>query len=242
MQIASIAFISLQLIKTDSIDRVNDNFMFIQASNGYIPIVFTMSYISLYGRRSWYLLSLSFCCLLLASITQGLVTFIMISFTSSYNVAFSSDFPEQKAVSCGGNSVKDILSLWCQHQISIPVQATLPVGWIWTTWATCVSWFLVCGILMVYSKISRQGKSRLRKLAKHLGQIPVVLFILSWTSSFTYLFYAYVLYLARSEIATQSWSFGQVVAITVWVPCLAEYIYLERRKRNQPSSYLTSTK
>ena len=59
--------------------------------------------------------------------------------------------------------------------------------------------------------------------------------------AFGYQFYAYSLYFHHSQI-DPTWSFGQIVAIMVWIPAIAEYIYLLRCETFAflPSSPLTN--
>ena len=52
------------------------------------------------------------------------------------------------------------------------------------------------------------------------------LFVLTWSLSFGYRFYLYNVVFSNAEIDT-TWSFGQIVAITIWAPCLVKYPNLE---------------
>ena len=52
------------------------------------------------------------------------------------------------------------------------------------------------------------------------------LFVSTWSLSFGYQFYPYSIVFSNAEVDT-TWSFGQMVATTIWAPCLVEYLNLE---------------
>ena len=45
-----------------------------------------------------------------------------------------------------------------------------------------------------------------------------------------YVFFVYLTYFAKSQSISNSWGFGQIVAIIVWAPPLCEFIHLEMRE------------
>ncbi|KAE8445926.1 hypothetical protein EG329_012705 [Mollisiaceae sp. DMI_Dod_QoI] len=63
-----------------------------------------------------------------------------------------------------------------------------------------------------------------------------IFFVLTWTMSFTCQFYIYIEYLRTSGFVSTSWTFGQIVAITVWATCLVEYLNLEVRAYSRSST------
>ena len=62
--------------------------------------------------------------------------------------------------------------------------------------------------------------------SKVWSRLSMGLFVLTWSLSFGYQFYLYNIVFSNAEIDT-TWSFGQIVAITIWAPCLVEYLNLE---------------
>ena len=54
---------------------------------------------------------------------------------------------------------------------------------------------------------------------------PVLLLI--WALYFVYHFYLYSIF-TKSIVVSPSWTFGQIIAVTVWAPFIVEYLYLEQ--------------
>ena len=57
------------------------------------------------------------------------------------------------------------------------------------------------------------------------------LFVATWSISFAYQFYFFSFYWRMQEISNE-WSFGQIIAVSVWLPSIVEYIYLLISKLN----------
>ena len=79
--------------------------------------------------------------------------------------------------------------------------------------------------LQQIGRVVRKIVSPFAKVWREL-RLFYILFLLSWTVAFEYQYGDFVLFFLHSKIAN-SWSIGQIVAITVWV---AEFIYLLQRK------------
>lgn len=79
--------------------------------------------------------------------------------------------------------------------------------------------------------LQRPGVSWTRKYldSKIHNHIWQSLFVITWSASFGYQLYLYSSFFQRS-VVDSSWGFGQIVAITVWAPCFAEYLNLEFSK------------
>ena len=233
-------------------DYINDELFYIIATNGYIPVVFTLAYISMFGRRSWYLISLSFCSMVLSTVTLSEVVKIFKGVPADIATDGSA-----LCGNCGGHTAKDLVTAWCPPNTPTPYFGSFRAAkgwWNWGIWLICLFWLVYTVSQMDLSKFSTfsqrwlpnprllQRPGRLfRRIGSSLAavwrkyRIFYMLFPFSWATAFGYQYGGFVLFFLHSEIVN-SWSFGQIVAITVWVPCVAEFIYLLRCKPLEPIS------
>lgn len=230
-------------------DYINDELFYIIATNGYIPVVFTLAYISKFGRRSWYLISLSSFSMILSTVTLAEVGRIFNGVPADYATDGS-----VLCGDCGGHNAKDLIAAWCPPKTSTPYVGNFRAAkgwWNWVIWLICLFWLVFTASEMDMSILTKfagrwlpghrylqQVGRVVRKigspLAKVWGELRLfyIFFPFSWTVAFGYQYGGFVLFFLHSEIAN-SWTFGQIVAITVWVPCVAEFIYLLRRKQSK---------
>lgn len=223
---------------------------FTLCTNGSIPVIFTLTSIRCYGRQSWYLTSLAMCSFVLSTITFMYSNYI---YAMSYPVAAGSNYYDPTST-CGGWSPGE-RSSWCGSgfSMSTPIGIrTAMSGWNYMMWMITLLWALYCVIKQsltaekpqknVSHSLSARFTSRSRSLIAFCDQwikagvgekgkdsIFWTLFFISWSMAFGYQFYAYSLFFRHSEIDT-TWSFGQIVAVTAWIPAIAEYIHLLRCK------------
>ena len=158
------------------------------------------------------------------------------------------------SLNCGGWAPRE-RSSWCGPGFSMPTPIDIRVatsGWNYMMWMITLLWALYCVIKQsltaeepqktVSHPLIARFTSRSRSSIAFCDQwikagvgekgkdsIFWTLFFISWSMAFGYQFYAYSLYFRHSEI-DPTWSFGQIVAITVWIPAIAEYTYLLRCK------------
>ena len=237
-------------------DYINDELFYIVATNGYIPVVFTLAYISFFGRRSWYLISLSFCSFVLSITTLAEVTRIFWEVPTDY--ATDESF---LCGACGGHSAKDLIAAWCPPKTTTPYVGDFKAAkgwWNWAILAVCLFWLIHTAwkmdtsTLTLFSRRWIPGYSYLAKggpIFDKIGspfaglwrelRIFYVFFPISWAIAFGYQYAGFALFFQHSEIFN-SWSFGQIVAVTIWVPCIAEFIYLRWRKCSKLSFLTTS--
>jgi len=113
--------------------------------------------------------------------------------------------------------------------------------WIWLVWASCLMWLPICTIKHWYRGKVSCYKPRswslpsiyarytwIGRVYRELGTCRTwTLFsCISWSLCFGCQFYLFSVYFKHSVIS-QQWSFGQIIAVTVWVPSVVEYIYIE---------------
>ena len=138
---------------------------------------------------------------------------------------------------CGSGPVLEALSIFCGRDLSGET-------WYWTfytptpiaAWVVCSLWGLYCMFKHTTSSGSFKGwNMKYRRFwprfltPKICNSICWALFVMTWGLGFGYQLYAYVSYFQVSEV-NKAWSFGQIIAITVWAPFSAEYVNLEISK------------
>lgn len=233
----------------DVINATNDftsaGLLFTIATSSSIPVIFTLAAIQQHGQKSWYLIILSLCCLVLSLATLGISSVLFpVNSPEGFKLYWSvrTDLTFQ---TCGAHSVGDLYQAWCGPEAVIPEGMRFEIitsGWNWVLWVNCAIWFLYCftekAITTDSTTRSRLARWLQRMVTKIsfwrtkkplLNRIYRTLFLISWTFSFGYHLYLYSLYFQLHQITT-SWTFGQIVAITVWAPCIAELLHLERCK------------
>ncbi|KAL2039291.1 hypothetical protein N7G274_007959 [Stereocaulon virgatum] len=223
-------------------DYINDELCYIVATNGYIPVIFTLAYISFFGRRSWYLISLSFCSFVLSTTTLAEVTRIFWGVPVDYATDGS-----VLCGACGGHSTQDLIAAWCPPNTATPDVGAFKAAkgwWNWAIWAVCLFWLIHTAWKMDMSTLTlffrrwipghnypAKGEPIFKKIGSSFAglwrklRIVYIFFPISWATAFGYQYSGFALFFQHSEISN-SWSFGQIVAITVWIPNFAEFIYL----------------
>lgn len=114
---------------------------FVICTNGSIPVIFTLTFISFYGRPSWYLTLLTLCCFTLSTITF-MYTNSLYSMLSEGEEAAMLSYP------CGGWTPRQ-LSSWCGSGFSMPtiIDRRIAVsGWNDVLWMNSLLWALYCVI------------------------------------------------------------------------------------------------
>lgn len=235
-------------------DLIDEGFLYILATNGFIPTIFTLTLIARFGRQSWYLISLSGSIFVLSTLSLAATQRFWREFASIEVVEVEIDFISPiLGLSCGVGydqfQFQNLTSLFCGPEVVLSdpsVISTSPSRWAWLAWTNALLWLLYCATMQILTMAWVESKAA--KLSqswqRHTLTIPPLqqflrtpywnllwqsLFVATWTASFGYQFYLYSLSFRRSTI-NNSWGFGQVVAIAVWAPCIAEYLNLEISK------------
>lgn len=221
---------------------------FIICTNGYVPVIFILVCIGCYGRQSWYLTLLALCCFIPSTIT-------FMYFNHLYAVLatiierYQSNDPGQF---CGGWTPEQ-LSPWCGSGLLMPTpidSGIAPSGWNYMMWLVSLSWAVYSVVKQasagdehhkiashsVIARFASRWRSTIafcdRWIKAGLGERGKdrafwFIFLTSWSMAFGYQFYAYSLFFRHAQV-DPSWSFGQIVAVMVWIPAVAEYMYLLR--------------
>ena len=231
--------------KKDSLDL--GTFLII-ATGGLIPIQLTLTCITRYGRQSWYLIILSLITTVLASATLVLfyssIDFLIAPvrgpIAPPWQCTIHVSIPDYLSPICGSSSL---------HESYFSGTAVTNY-WVWIVWVNSVAWLLFCigkkawASQRLRSYTGRWGlsfgscstiirtKCRLPWLifgSRHSYHIRTGLFAGIWSLTFASQFYLFTVYFHHALISPR-WTLGQVIAVTVWVPAIVEYVYIECSK------------
>ena len=243
IQIAAAVF-AVEVIRVTQ-DYASAEMLFILATNSSVPIIFTLIAIQRYGQQSWYLIFLSLSCFLLSTMTLILSYVVFWRFNNRLGYLRSNQVED-----CGGHDYASLFASWCGSNVPFPTKidySTIKSGWNWALWTNCAAWLLYCILERSLGQNSVSNARAARLLQKTVRWVSVwmrplfetiwltrlqyLLFAASWSTALGYQIFLYSIPFTHAQVATM-WTFGQVVAITVWTPCIAEYLYLERGNRN----------
>ena len=249
-------------------DDFDTSVLIVLASSGLIPISLVIACIARYGRQSWYLLILSWISTILASTTLIASYYWAHHYAKAYgdydnNLGYTFDtsnmYDAEFSCDLDGVYLGDAVSPLCGN--SNLFNNSLPSGvvanwWTWLVWVNCIVWLLFCTGRKCYdSERFLLYRERLRSLSgqrffarwiaeegkKH--RTWILISILPWSLCFASQFYLFSAYFQHSVISPE-WSFGQIIAVFVWVPSVVEYLYVEFSKYSNalssPSSNLSN--
>jgi len=203
--------------------------------NGLVPIIFTLCCISRYGRLSWHIIILS-------SVTVALSTASLAAACKWIRITGEA---HQEMLDVNYDSGMNLAKIVCGSASSnlenIIDRTAISFSLIWAIYAYCVSWGLWCLIKHTLDRFPGGAhQHRLLKAVQNLVRSPsfnklprsllsrvgYVLFIFMWALCFAYHFYLYSLF-TRFAMVSRVWSFGQIIAVSAWVPTIVEYCYME---------------
>lgn len=232
---------------TSTQDFLDSNATILLATSGFLPIVLTLACIIRYGRPSWYLFILSLVSFALATTTlgsyQGSVapaiesTLLTFSSVITPSCQFLTNSPGDPAlIHFCGKLPPDLHALVILQPVSRPV---------WAVWTNCACWLLYCfwatcrDITKGYRVWDRKHPAVASKI-QTFGEyrLLALVYILPWSACFAYQFYLFGIFVTNSLIST-AWTFGQIIAVTIWVPSVVEYAYIERSKSTHTVSSIT---
>ena len=191
------------------------------ATTGLLPVNLTLGCVAAYGRLSWYLLILSSMTTVLSTVTLVLVI--------------------MSPLSDGGGGLEDFCG---STKLDGNYYGTILTAgnWLWVVWAVCVAQLSLCW----YQKFPNRARYRqwLQKVrpifrlwvwiaSRIHARVWAGILVLVWAACFGAQFYLFSLYFQNSLISYE-WSFGQIIAIAVWLPSLFEYVYILYGKCSRP--------
>lgn len=219
---------------TGTLDPLDSNATLLLATSGFLPIVLTLACIIRYGRSSWYLFILSLISFALAATTLGSygdsassgieADLLHFDYVSTPSCAFLTSSPTDPALLhfCG-KLPSDL------HALDTLVLVSRRV---WAMFANCLVWLAYCfwatirDVTNEYKAFRRKYPAVATKL-QTVGEyrLLALLYIIPWSACCAYQFYLFSIFISNSLIS-KTWTFGQIIAVTVWVPSVVEYGYI----------------
>ena len=213
--------------------------LFTLATSGFAPTILTLTLIAQNGRQSWYLILLSFA---VFALSTGVLA-------ASSNAWHATAFDPAYGVlqSCGDFLASDLTATWCGSKTNLFSDSghklTSINKVIWVMWAHSLLWLIYCVIKKIRSsdrslprmaKLGSLCQARLNSvdslaMGKRGKSLTQCLFVITWSLSLGYQLWLYAVIL-RGSIINYNWSFGQILPILFWAPCLADFINLEISK------------
>ncbi len=207
-------------------------FIRITSIHGSLPITFALLCLRRAGIRSWYLFTLSACAVTLSAATYGSVN----KFEQKINMdpkAFSLPSTTAPLIeTCGGLNP----SAWCDNSQDFALVNISTTGL-----GSLISSGFVLGLMLldqygfadlpfIQNFLNRFAGLSSRRITRVL---PEVVFFLIWCNYLIWFVFGcinLVSFMQAGAIDKSTWGFGQIVAVTIWVPCLFEYFHLEIRE------------
>ena len=238
VQIATVVYNSKPY--TWSSDNLDVVLVLILVGIGTVPITFVFICLTYYGRPSWYLKSLT---LLTFLVSTGVLVMFTIYTAPGGPADLKDRFEDVWTQELSGSDCgyyDSIISWLCGTSTPGTNSHTgdsVIFSWTWAAWTLCLVWGSGS---MFQGTPGRKSDSLRAELAfkfagpihvlrlKVLGRYEVwkIFFVLMWAICFAFQLYTSAIYVHRSLIS-MTWSFGQIVAVTVWAPCLVEFFYIE---------------
>ncbi|KAJ5727761.1 hypothetical protein N7493_005581 [Penicillium malachiteum] len=225
------------------------------ATNSILPLIFGMLVLTRYGRHSAYLLILTLATWVVASITF----WTLYHYLPSSNAGTGPEYGIQaqfitelsKIPSCGGYSAQSV----CPSTTGFPptdiaYSALLLSPLIWTWCSVCFACLLIQQAWTkapIWQRIKLKSFAVLRPFCRYISRFQALLYInrlskinangaFYWATTTIFLgFFVYQIYLFWTildlkVVDLHSWGFGQIVAVTAWLPPVIEYLYLQLGK------------
>ena len=211
--------------------------------NGFLPVTFILACIARYCRLTWHIIILSLVSIALSTGTLAGSTYWILKLASAYGpdllsvneaeFGFYDDI--QNAIQiCGSES-------WILTNVLD--RSDIKFSLVWAIYSYCILWFLWCVAKHVlnqpfmkkhWERILRRtagsaSPSAFSKIPQQLSSGLGLILLIIWALCFTYHFYLYSLF-TKSKLVSSEWSFGQIIAVTVWVPWIVEFLYIELGK------------
>ena len=201
------------------------------ALSGLVPISLTLVCLTRYGHRTWHLIILSVITMAISTGTLSCPFIYLRRFGDPVTDQYLGPNLENLYPLCGSSKLR-------KNDIGT---TTFAKPWIWAVWLNCVTWTIFCilwkafeGSRRVKLLISWKDSSPVAAHLNSIGKSPVwpLLSMLTWVMCFGYQFNLFSAYIQHTVIL-QDWSFGQIIAVAVWMPAVFEYFYILCQTRPQ---------
>ena len=223
--------------------------------NGIVPVAFSLSCIALYSRLSWHII-------LLSTVPIALSTGALAS-TNIWILRISDAFgPDMLSVNNAGVAyqfVRNFTVVVCGSSSgnleNVPDRRDIRFAIIWLIYTYCIAWALWCLLMQIFKNSMKESlgarvlaglknscSGRLQSVSRNqLAAYGYAISLVVWGLCFVYHFYLYSLF-TRSNLVSGEWSFGQIIAVTAWIPSIVELLYIEHGKSHYHFSNLWDAK
>ena len=220
-------------------------------TSGFIPVTFGFASITRFGRPNLHLITLSV-------ITSALATAALLAFYhydnqfgdfDDYYSSLEDDYYMPLGPCAIGGSFGQTLFPLCGSSLldnNVISSTIITKWWVWAAWAICMAWMVLCllynivrdkrppeKVRSIFDSLTRHPSMKLlKKIAGKLKGRTLIFIItptLCFGVCFSVQFYLIILF-NRHHLVSQVWSFGQIIAVTVWLPSICEYCHDVLRK------------
>ncbi|KAK0508631.1 hypothetical protein JMJ35_008907 [Cladonia borealis] len=194
------------------------------ALSGLVPISLTLVCLTRYGHQTWHLIILSLITMALSTGTLACPFIYLRRFGDPVIDQYLGPNLEDLYPLCGSSKLRN-------NDIG---STTFAKPWIWAIWLNCVIWTISClvrktieGSRHVNLLKSWKDSSSIAGYLNSIGKSSVwpLLSMLTWAICFGFQFNRFSAYFQHTVIL-QDWSFGQIIAVAVWIPAVFEYFYI----------------
>ena len=234
------------VLNSDDFSDVHNRFLdtsplVVLSTSGFIPVTIGLTSITFVGRQSWHLIVLSLVTFALATAT--LSTFYhydrQYGKLDDYYSSVQNDVYIDFGTCAIGGHVGHTLFPLCGSSLldsNAISSGTITKWWVWAAWANCMAWMLLCffGKLMdgkppkmvrSWLDSALNHHSWMKLLGKFIGRLHGPLLIFAVTSILCFVVQYYlIMVFDQHYFISEVWSFGQIIAVTVWMPSLFEFI------------------
>lgn len=232
---------------------VHDIFLSIPLSlSGIVPIVFTLACISRYARLSWLIVVLSMITVVLSTGTLA-STYALIKRSSyDHGTGRAGISQAESAYSRGLAMAKLVCGSKAQNLENVINTTDFSFLGVWATFTICIIWLLWLIVRRIRNRkpensqqdeavvISEERASNSSPGKIHPSQklaMGAIVFVVICVICFTFHFYLYGAFI-RARLVSTEWSFGQTIAVTVWLPSMVELFYIRWSKLTKFKSAL----
>ena len=194
------------------------------ALSGLVPISLTLVCLTRYGHQTWHLIILSLITMALSTGTLSCPFIYLRRFGDPVTDQYLGPNLEYLYPLCGSSKLRN-------NDIGT---TTFARPWIWAIWLNCITWTISClvrktleGNRCISLLKSLRDSSSIARHLNSIGKSPAwpLLSMLTWMICFGCQFKIFNAYFQHTVIL-QDWSFGQIIAVGVWIPAVSEYFYI----------------
>ncbi|KAL4892513.1 hypothetical protein BDV59DRAFT_202636 [Aspergillus ambiguus] len=225
----------------DSVDPLNGYALLSVAMTGFLPTTFTLVLLQYQKLQSWYHTGLVCLCWLLATIVFFKLQSNLANLRSTAEIEAAGLRRLYELPSCGGSTALVLcketigssplryLSIYYNYSGVLNVHS-MPIIWAWST---------ACLISTLVAQLIRRFRTKSNPVKKRTGIKMIPGMLLRAVSHWITMLVVTVIfglclgyqgqmvreYTSMDVIDWDGWTFGQIVAVTVWIPPILEHLH-----------------